>query len=114
MAGLNEGLSTPLKVTDATRPDAPTRLKHHADYNVVYKDAEQARDELGRKRLKMDEELPKAQMAIMKQEATAREKEVAAREKEVETRAKETQVILLEKMYRDLRDEFKDTKQDND
>ena len=114
MAGLNEGLSTPLKVTDATRPDALKRLKHHADYNVVYKEAAQAKDELGRKRLKMDEELSKAQMATMKQEATAREKEVAAREKEVETRAKETQAVLLEKMYRDLRDEFKDAKQDND
>ena len=114
LAGLNDGLSTPLKVTDSTRPDGLTRLKHHADYNVVYKEAAQAKDELGRKRLKMDEELSKAQMATMKQEATAREKEVAAREKEVETRAKETQAVLLEKMYRDLRDEFKDAKQDND
>ena len=110
LAGLNEGFSTPLKVTDATRPDALTRLKHHG----VYKEAAQAKDELGRKRLKMDEELSKAQMATMKQEATIREKEVAARKKEVETDAKETQAILLEKMFRDLRDEFKDAKQDND
>ena len=113
LAALAEGLSTTSKSTDA-RPDALSRLKQHADYNEVYKEAAKNRDDLGRKRLKMDGELADAQVETMKKEAASREKEVAAREIEVQTGAKEAQVSALEKIYRDLREELKDAKAECD
>jgi hypothetical protein len=112
-------LSTPSKLTDAS-PDAFSHLKRYANYNKVYKEAAQNKDDLGRKRLKMDEQLADAQMETMKKEAASREKEVVAREKEVvahkievKTCTKEAQTSALEKIYRDLREELKDAKADN-
>ena len=114
LAGLNDGLLTTSKGTSVTRPDAISLLKRQTDFNEVYKEAAQAKDDLGQKRLKIDEELSKAQMETMKKEASSREKEVAAREKEVAARAKETQASALEQMYKDLREELKEANEDGD
>jgi hypothetical protein len=115
LAGLadHEGLSTSSKSTDA-RPDALRRLKRHADYNEVYKEAAQNKDDLSRKRLKMDKQLAGAQMETMKKEVALREKEVLAREMEVQTHAKEAQSSALGKKNRDLREELKYAKADDD
>ena len=51
----------------------------------------EAKDALSCKRLKMDEDLSKAQIKTMEQEATGREKEVAVLGKETATSAKEAQ-----------------------
>ena len=99
LAGLAEGLSTPSKSAGA-RPDAFNRLKGHADYNEVYKEAAKNKDDLGRKRLKVDVELANAQVETLKKEAAAREKEVHA--------------SVLEKMYRKLREELREAKADDD
>ena len=98
--GLAEGLSTPSKSAGA-RPDALSRFKRHADYNEVYKEAAKNIDDLGRKRLKVDEELANAQVETLKKEA-------------VQVREKEVQASALEKMYRDLREELREAKADDD
>jgi len=67
--------STPQsEVGNVTRMSSLIGGRRHADYSKVYKEASKAKDDLGRKRLKMDEELLQAQMETMKQEAAAQEK----------------------------------------
>ena len=82
LAGKTDGLSTPSKATDA-RPDAVSWLKRHADFNEMLKEATKNKDDLGRKRLIMNEKRTKAQVETMRKEAISREKDVTARDKEV-------------------------------
>jgi len=58
--------STPQsEVGNVTRGSSHVGGRRHADYSEVYKEALKAKDDLGRKRLKMDEELLQAQMETM-------------------------------------------------
>jgi len=75
LATLSDDQSTPQsEVGNVTRMSSLIGGRRHADYSKVYKEASKAKDDLGRKRLKMDEELLQAQMETMKQEAAAQEK----------------------------------------
>ena len=114
LAGFDESVSTISKSSPVTRPDAVARLKRLADYNEVYKEASQRKDDLGRKRLQLDVDLSQIQMKAIQDETISRNKEVEAREKEVASRSIEIQTGALERMYKDLRDELKEAKSANE
>ena len=92
---------TPTKPGDTPLSVALARSKERASYNEVYKAANEAKIDLGNKRLKIDEQ----SLALKELEVKAKETEAVAREKEVSS-------VHLNLLYRDLRQDLKDAKDD--
>lgn len=100
-------VSSPLTTTASTASSIQ-RLKDRASYNESYKEANERKNELGIKRVKLFEE----EIAIKRVEVQARQDEVKARQDEVRAKQDEVRAQCLERYYADLRQDLKDA-QDN-
>ena len=106
-AGLEDGTPSSHLTSQSKRDTVIERLKRHADFSIAYKEANVEKGDVARKRLKLDEDFAAKEIEIMEKNASSREKEATARTSEV-------QGHHLEKLYRDLKDDLKEAKEEMD
>ena len=86
------------------------QLKARASYNKAYREANQQKNELSAKRLKILQD----EIDIKREEVKARQDKVKARQDEVKARQDDVKLVGLAALYNDLRQDLRDARENGD